>query len=165
MRRPSSPLRPLALLRARLRLRRRPLLWWACVLSCSLGLGVVISGRLAAAAELPRCAVAGPRRPAGPADHLTAGSRALAVPTGPGALALRPGDRVDVLATFDPLVAPRGEDPTATVARGATVVAVRGQGVTVAVSAVEAPRVAFALSQATIALALAPPGTVAGDGR
>jgi Flp pilus assembly protein CpaB len=53
------------------------------------------------------------------------GGRAMAVPTGPGTLAVRPGDRVDVLATFDPLVAPAGEDPTTTVARAATVVGVR----------------------------------------
>ena len=165
MRRPSSPLRPFALLRARLRLRRRPALWWTCVLSCSLALAVLVSGRLDAAAELPRCAVGSPHGPPGAADHLDPGSRALAVPTGPGALPLHPGDRVDVLATFDPLVAPAGEDPTVAVARAATVVGVRRQGVTVAVSEREAPRVAFALSQATIALALAPPGTVAGDGR
>ena len=91
------------------------------------------------------------------------GSRALALPTGPGALGVRPGDRVDLLATFDPLVAPAGEDPTVTVARAATVVAVRTRSITVAVTAAEAPRVAFALSQATITLALTPPGTVAAD--
>jgi pilus assembly protein CpaB len=92
------------------------------------------------------------------------GSRAMAVPTGPGALGVRPGDRVDVLATFDPLVAPEGEDPTIVVARAATVVAVRNRAVTVAVTEAEAPRVAFALSQATIALALTPPDTFGADG-
>jgi Flp pilus assembly protein CpaB len=89
----------------------------------------------------------------------------MAVPTGPGTLAVRPGDRVDVLATFDPLVAPAGEDPTTTVARAATVVGVRPRAVTVAVTADEAPRVAFALSQATISLALTPPDTFGADGR
>ncbi|MET0663993.1 MAG: hypothetical protein ABW008_00400, partial [Acidimicrobiales bacterium] len=84
-------------------------------------------------------------------------------PTGPGALGVRPRDRVDLLATFDPLVAPAGEDPTVTVARVATVVAVRTRSITVAVTAAEAPRVAFALSQATITLALTPPGTVPAD--
>jgi len=93
------------------------------------------------------------------------GSRALALPTGPGALGLRVGDRVDVLATFDPLVAPAGEDPTVTVARVATVVSVRARSITVAVSEAEAPRVALALSQATITLALTPPGTFAPDDR
>ena len=93
------------------------------------------------------------------------GSRAMAVPVGPGALGVRPGDRVDVLATFDPLVAPEGADPTVTVASEATVVSVRPRAVTVAVGETEAPRVAFALSQATIALALTPPDTFGDDGR
>jgi Flp pilus assembly protein CpaB len=91
------------------------------------------------------------------------GGRAMAVPVGPGALGVRPGDRVDVLATFDPLVAPEGEDPTVTVASAATVVSVRPRAVTVAVEEQEAPRVAFALSQATIALALTPPDTFDDD--
>jgi Flp pilus assembly protein CpaB len=90
-------------------------------------------------------------------------SRALALPTGPGALGVRVGDRVDLLATFDPLVAPAGEDPTVTVARAATVVAVRARSITVAVTEAETPRVAFALSQATITLALTPPDTFAPD--
>jgi Flp pilus assembly protein CpaB len=94
---------------------------------------------------------------------LPPGSRALAVPTGPGRLGLRPGDRVDVLATFDPLVAPRDQDPTVPVARGATVVTARAQSITVAVTEQEAPRVAFALAQATVTLALTPPGTFGGD--
>jgi Flp pilus assembly protein CpaB len=95
---------------------------------------------------------------------LPPGRRALALPAGPGNLGVRAGDEVDVLATFDPLVTPAGEDPTVTVARAATVVAVRSRAITVAVTEVEAPRVAFALSQATLTLALTPPGTVAGDG-
>lgn len=98
------------------------------------------------------------------ADGLVpSGSRALALPTGPGALGVRVGDRVDLLATFDPLVAPAGEDPTVTVARAATVVAVRARSITVAVTEAETPRVAFALSQATITLALTPPDTFAPD--
>jgi pilus assembly protein CpaB len=219
VRRPSSSLRPLALWWARLRLRRRPLLWWAAVVGLSLVAGTVLASTVdRARAEarrfgplrsvvvarqdlpvgtrldpelvavrqwpadlLPEGAVtAAPEdgvvvqpiaagepvldRRLGTTSLLPAGSRALAVPTGPGRLDLRPGDRVDVLATFDPLAAPVGEDPTATVARAATVVAVRGQAVTVAVTEAEAPRVALALSQATITLALTPPGTVAPDG-
>ncbi|HEY8059209.1 MAG TPA: SAF domain-containing protein [Acidimicrobiales bacterium] len=98
------------------------------------------------------------------ADRLVPpGSRAQALPTGPGALGVRAGDRVDLLATFDPLVAPAGEDPTVTVARAATVVAVRTGSITVAVTEAETPRVAFALSQATITLALTPPATFAPD--
>jgi len=99
----------------------------------------------------------------GTSSLVPVGSRALALPTGPGALGVRAGDRVDLLATFDPLVAPAGEDPTVTVARAATVVSVRARSITVAVTEAEAPRVAFALSQAAITLALTPPGTFAPD--
>lgn len=218
MRRPQSPLRPFALLRARLLLRRRPLLWWLSVLGLSLVVGITVDGSLSRAeadarrfgppvdivvarVDLAAGAVAGPATvelrpwpeslvPAGtlrqvPDDRVVtqavlagepvvaarvgagalvpAGSRALALPTGPGALGVRAGDRVDLLATFDPLVAPEGEDPTVTVARAATVVSVRARSITVAVTEDEAPRVAFALSQATITLALTPPGTFAAD--
>lgn len=219
MRRPRpSPLRPLALWRARLRLRRRPVLWWLAVVGLSLTVGLVLeSGLSRAQAEARRfgapttIAVARIDLAAGtmagpdtvelrpwpdalvPGGALTAvpdgevvsqailagepvvedrlggdhpvppGSRALALPTGPGGLGVRPGDRVDLLATFDPLVAPAGEDPTVTVAQAATVVSVRGRSITVAVTEAEAPRVAFALSQATITLALTPPGTFAPD--
>jgi Flp pilus assembly protein CpaB len=197
-------------------LRRRPVLWWICVLGLALTMGLLVEGGLdkaqadarrfgspveiavarvdlapgaAVDAELlpwpsdlvPRGALphvpdgliatqpilAGEplvRSRVGEGGLVPAGSRALAVPTGPGALGLRPGDRVDVLATFDPLVAPRGQDPTATVARGATVVNVRAQAVTVAVTEAEAPRVAFALAQSTITLALTPPDTFGSDG-
>ena len=220
MRRPQSSLRPFALFRARLWLRRRPLLWWLAVLGLSLAVGVTVNGSLSRAEagarrfgrpvevsvariDLPAGALAGPATvelrlwperlvPAGalsqvPDDRVVTepllageplvadrlgtdslvppGSRALALPTGPGALGLRTGDRVDVLATFDPLVAPTGEDPTVTVARVATVVSVRARSVTVAVTEAEAPRVALALSQATITLALTPPGTFGPDDR
>ena len=219
MRRPRpSPLRPLALWRARLRLRRRPVLWWLAVVGLSLSVGLVLESGLSraqadarrfgepvrvvvAAVDLAAGAMAGPETvqlrpwpaalvPAGAlttvpdgqvvsqailagepvvearlgADRLVPpGSRALALPTGPGALGVRVGDRVDLLATFDPLVAPAGEDPTVTVARAATVVAVRARSITVAVTEAETPRVAFALSQATITLALTPPDTFAPD--
>lgn len=219
MRRPRpSPLRPLALWRARLRLRRRPVLWWLAVVGLSLSVGLVLESGLSrakadarrfgepvrvvvAAVDLAAGAMAGPETvelrpwpaalvptgalttvPAGQvvsqailagepvvearlgADRLVPpGSRALALPTGPGALGVRVGDRVDLLATFDPLVAPAGEDPTVTVARAATVVAVRARSITVAVTEAETPRVAFALSQATITLALTPPDTFAPD--
>jgi Flp pilus assembly protein CpaB len=216
--RPSSPLSPFALWRARLALRRRPVLWWLTVIGLSLTAGLLVQGGLdqaqadarrfgspvdvaVARVDLAPGAEVGPRtvelRPwpstlvpngalrsvpddlvvtqpvlageplvdarVGEGGLVPAGSRALALPTGPGALGVRPGDRVDVLATFDPLVAPEGEDPTATVARAATVVSVRARAVTVAVTEAEAPRVAFALSQATITLALTPPDTFAPD--
>lgn len=87
------------------------------------------------------------------------GHRALAVPVDAGALALRPGDRVDVLATFD--VADAGAQPagppTFPVAAGALVVDATDDAITVAVTADEAPRVAFALARGTVTLALTGP--------
>jgi len=109
----------------------------------------------------------------GVAALVPAGQRALAVPVDPGGLALRVGDRVDVLATFDvagdggdtgaaapadegaagtPVAAPA---PTFPVARAALVVGVGDEAVTVAVRPDEVPRVAFALARGTVALALA----------
>jgi Flp pilus assembly protein CpaB len=79
---------------------------------------------------------------------LPEGARALAVPVGPGTPPVGRGDRVDVLATFD-------AQPTFAVATGAAVLAVTdGKAVTVAVTPDEAPRVAFALAQGTVTLAL-----------
>jgi Flp pilus assembly protein CpaB len=77
------------------------------------------------------------------------GTRALAVPVGPGTPPLRPGDRVDVLATFE------GDEPTFAVASGAGVLdVVADKAVTIAVTVDEAPRVAFALAQGAVTLAL-----------
>lgn len=75
------------------------------------------------------------------------GSRAMAVPTGPGALALRVGDTVDVLATA-------ADGATRVVADGVTVVDVGEATATVAVRAGAAPAVATALTQATVTLVL-----------
>lgn len=216
--RPSAPLSPVALWRARRALRRRPLLWWVAVIGLSLAAGLLVEGGLAQAqadarrfgapvrvavarVDLPPGAMAGPEtvelRPwpsalvpegalrrvpddlvvtqpvlggeplvesrVGSGGLVPEGRRALALPTGPGALGVRAGDRVDVLATFDPLIAPEAGDLTDTVARAAVVVAVRARAVTVAVTEEEVPRVALALSQATITLALTPPDTFAPD--
>jgi len=79
-------------------------------------------------------------------------TRALAVPVGPG-LQLQVGDTVDVLATFDPSIAGTDE-PSFAVAEAATVVAVADGAVTVAVDVADAPRVAFALSEGVVTLAL-----------
>jgi hypothetical protein len=76
----------------------------------------------------------------------------VAVPTGSG-LPLRVGDRVDVLATFDPGVSGDGE-PTFAVARGAVVVHVGKEAVTVAVAEAAAPKVAYALAAGTVTLVL-----------
>ena len=95
----------------------------------------------------------------GVAALLPAGQLALAVPVDPGGLSLRPGHRVDVLATFD-VAGPDGaatEAPTFAVATGALVLDVGDEAVTVAVSPDEAPRVAFALARGTVTLALTGP--------
>lgn len=74
-------------------------------------------------------------------------TRAVAVPTGTGALALRVGDTVDVLATAL-------DGATRVVAAEVTVVDVGDTTATVAVRAVDAPAVATALTQATVTLVL-----------
>ncbi|MCB1005147.1 MAG: hypothetical protein KDB35_13270 [Acidimicrobiales bacterium] len=84
----------------------------------------------------------------GVAALLPDGTRALAVPTGPAALRVRVGDRVDLLAT--------GVDGSSRlVASGATVVDAREATATVAVAEDDAPDVAAALTLATVTLALA----------
>lgn len=93
----------------------------------------------------------------GAAALLPAGTRALAVPAGPGGRPpLRPGDRVDVLATFERDTEPEGARPTFAVASGALVVAVDDddETVTVAVPAADAPRLAFAVAAGSVTLAL-----------
>jgi Flp pilus assembly protein CpaB len=94
----------------------------------------------------------------GAAALLPTGTRALAVPTGPGTPPLRVGDTVDLLATYDPLLF----DPTATpanadgmVVSGALVIDVSEGAVTVAVDPDDAPDVALALAQGAVTLALA----------
>ncbi len=87
----------------------------------------------------------------GVAALLPEDTRAMAVPAGPGALRVRVGDVVDVLAT-----APDGS--TRVAADGAVVVDAGEATTTVAVLVRDAPAVATALTQATITLALAAPG-------
>lgn len=85
----------------------------------------------------------------GPAALVPPGSSAVAVPAAEGSRPpLRRGDRVDVLAA--------GEDGGTTVAVGALVVDVAEEVVTVAVTAEEAPAVAFAVARGIVVLALAP---------
>lgn len=87
------------------------------------------------------------------AAALPPGRLGIAVPTGPAALPLEPGDVVEVLVTVDPGAAGAGE-PTFPVARGAEVVGVGEESVTLAVGAEEAPRVAFALTTGVVTLVL-----------
>lgn len=87
---------------------------------------------------------------AGIAALLPVGARAVAVPTGAESVPLRRGDRVDVLATFDP---PQpGEEPTFPVAEGALVVDVGPEAASLAVGADEAKRVAYALAAGRVTL-------------
>jgi pilus assembly protein CpaB len=94
----------------------------------------------------------------GLAALLPPGTQAVAVPTGPGSVAVRRGDVVDVLATFDPT--PAGEEPTFPVARAALVVDVGPEAVAVAVEPEAAKRVAFAVARGTVAVSVmgGPPG-------
>jgi hypothetical protein len=66
-----------------------------------------------------------------------------------------------VLVTIEPGLS-GASVPTVTVARGALVVDVADDAVTVAVPASDAPRVAFAVGQGVVALALRPDAPSAG---
>jgi Flp pilus assembly protein CpaB len=94
----------------------------------------------------------------GAAALVPAGQRALAVPPGPaGTPPLAVGDRVDVVA----VVAGGGgggDPPALTLAERATVVAAGADAVTVAVPERAAPRVAWALTNGAVVLALAGAG-------
>jgi Flp pilus assembly protein CpaB len=92
----------------------------------------------------------------GVAALLPADTRAVAVPAGAGTPPLHRGDVVDVLATFDPSAA-GVEDPTVAVATQALVVDVGADAASVAVSPEEAKRVAFAVTQGTVTLAISSP--------
>ena len=111
----------------------------------------LVAGEVVLAARLAPSGVRGA------AARVPPGSRALAVPMGPGGpLAVDVGDRVDLLATFPP-DATNGEDPTFAVAESAVVVDVSPDGdtVTVAVPGEDAARVAYAIAVGVVTLALA----------
>jgi Flp pilus assembly protein CpaB len=93
----------------------------------------------------------------GLAATLPAGARAVAIPVEPGlAPPVAVGDRVDVLVALAPEAA-GGRPPGFVVAAGALVVAVDEAAVTVAVRAAAAPRIAVALGQGAVTLALIGP--------
>lgn len=96
----------------------------------------------------------------GLAALLPAGARAVAVPTGVESVPLRRGDRVDVLATFDP--PPPGEEPTFALAEAALIIDVGPEAASVAVAPGEAKRVAYALAAGRVTLALTAEVTPAG---
>jgi Flp pilus assembly protein CpaB len=86
-----------------------------------------------------------------------------------GGVRPRPGDPVDIYATFDPQTVGADAEPTLTVAHAVPVLAVDHDdgigtdghgasiGVTVLVSPDQARRLAFATAAGTLALAIAPP--------
>ena len=79
-----------------------------------------------------------------------------------GGVQPRPGDPVDIYATFDPQTVGSDVEPTLTVAHAVPVVAVDRDdaatlGVTVLVTPDEAKRLAFATAAGTLAIAIAPP--------
>ncbi len=85
-----------------------------------------------------------------------------------GGVRPRPGDPVDLYATFDPQTVGADVEPTLTIAHGVPVTAVDRDdgsvssdqgaiGVTVLVTPDEAKRLAFATAAGTLALAIAPP--------
>ncbi len=97
-----------------------------------------------------------------------AGRRAMRVVI-EGGVRPRPGDPVDLYATFDPQTVGADVEPTLTIAHGVPVTAVDREGasvsgdagaaigVTVLVTPDEAKRLAFASAAGTLALAIAPP--------
>ena len=99
----------------------------------------------------------------GVADLLPPGTRAVAVPSGGASAPVRTGDRVDVLATFDPSSSASSDgEPTFAVATAALVVDVGDDSTTVAVGPDEARRVAFAVAHGVVTLAVAPVAPVSG---
>jgi len=90
------------------------------------------------------------------------GFRAVALPIDESMPVVQVGDRVDVLATFDvggvdEAAEASGDAPSFAVAANAEVLAVSARTITLAVTAKDAPRVAFALAKATVTLALRGP--------
>jgi pilus assembly protein CpaB len=86
----------------------------------------------------------------GVAALLRRGERAVAVPVGAAVPAVRPGDRVDVLATFE-------DRATEVVAEDATVVDTAEDALTLALPVDDARRVADAATRATLTVAVRSP--------
>lgn len=88
------------------------------------------------------------------------GFRTLRVPLGTS-VEPEPGDRVDLIVSFDPQVVGEGFDPAFTVARAALVISVDRNrdepGITLRVTEDEVPKVAFAITRGTVSVVVAPP--------
>ena len=90
----------------------------------------------------------------GPSALLEPGERAVAVPRIETTPPVSVGDRVDVILTLDPAAA---GTPAVTVSRAARVLHVDESAVTLAVSAADAPKVAFGAAQSALSLAVTSP--------
>lgn len=101
---------------------------------------VLVDGRLADAGR------------SGTTALVPTGWRALAIPVTDAALPAGRGDRVDVIASFDPSAV--DGRPSRVVAEAAVVVDVADEALTVAVPARDATAVAFALANGIVTLAL-----------
>ena len=82
------------------------------------------------------------------------GSVAMAVPLGDAPLAVRPGDRVDVYATYDPSLTPEGGAATSRVADHAEVMRSNRSSITVSVRDAEVTRLATAVARSTLTVVL-----------
>lgn len=91
----------------------------------------------------------------GIAATLDPDERAIAIPTDRHRAPLEVGQRVDVLATVDPGLT-AGRSPTTAVALDARVVDVAEGGITVAVPALDADRIATAMASAVVTVVVAP---------
>ena len=88
----------------------------------------------------------------GAAALVPEGWRAVAVPVADVPLPARPGDLVDVIASYDPTLVER--DPSLVVAADAVVVDITDEATTVAVPRHRVTQVAFALANGIVTLAL-----------
>ncbi len=110
--------------------------------------GASVSGPVARGEVLTRA-----RLQAGSTDQRK-GTAAIAVSLGDAPLAVRPGDQVDVYATYDPSLTPLGVAPTSRVAVRADVLRAGRTTATLVVRDAEAPGLAAAVSRATVIVAL-----------
>ena len=85
---------------------------------------------------------------------LPAGTRGVAIPLEEGHLRLETGDRVDVIAAFDPSEVTDGGPPAFVLTANVLVADVSDTTATVAVPVDDAPRVALALRQGAVVLVL-----------
>lgn len=105
--------------------------------------GPVARGEVLTAARLERRGTGAPT-----------GTVAIAVPVGDASVLLRPGDRVDVYATYDPTLTPPGTPPTSRVGHGAEVIRTGRRSVTIAARAAEVEALVAAVARSTITVTL-----------